>query len=120
MRKHVWYGIAIVMAAALTLFGTGYAGWFGSDDETKSESQTPGAAGEREAMPQADQVTLSGTINAESQLVSDQGEAFELANTEEGQEVKSLTGKKVEITGTVMEEAGQKIVEVHEYKILEE
>jgi hypothetical protein len=109
----------MVLATALTLYGTGYAGWFDSDEKPKTE-QTPGAAGEGEAMPEADQITLSGTINENSQFVDDEGNAFELADTDSGNEVKSLIGQKVEITGTVLEAGGQKLVEVHEYKILEE
>jgi hypothetical protein len=119
MKKYALLGIAVVLAAALTLFGTGHAGWFDSDDKPKSESEAPGATGQQEGMPEAAQITLSGTINESSQFVNEHGDAYELADTDEGREVKSLIGQKVEITGTVMEEAGQSIVEVHEYKLLE-
>jgi len=120
MNKRIFNQIAIVLAMALTLFGTGYAGWFDSDEKPKSETQSPGTTSGEQAMPQAEQVTISGTISENSQLVDDQGKAFELADTDEGLEIKALIGKKVEITGTVMEEAGTRVVEVNEYRILEE
>jgi hypothetical protein len=79
-----------------------------------------GSSEQEQTMPQSDEITLSGVVNEASQLVDDNGDTFELANTDEGLEVKSLIGKKVEITGTVMEEAGQQIVQVHGYNILME
>jgi hypothetical protein len=120
MEKHLWYGIVVLLAAALTFAGTSQAGWFGSSDKPNSETQAPAASGQPAAMPQAGQVTLSGTINSSSQLVDDQGKAFELSNTDQGREVKSLIGKKVKITGTLMEKGDQKVIEVHEYKLLKQ
>ncbi|HSO19063.1 MAG TPA: hypothetical protein VLT88_06380, partial [Desulfosarcina sp.] len=67
----------------------------------------------------ADPVILSGTINENSQFVDNSGRSFELADTEQGMEVKSLVGRRVEIRGTVMEEMGERIVEVNDYKLLE-
>jgi hypothetical protein len=99
MKKNRWQVIAIALVVTLALFGFGYAGLSG---------------------PHKDKVTLQGTINEFSQLVGVAGETFELADTVESVEVKSLIGNRVEIKGTVMEEEGRKIVEVHEYKILEE
>jgi hypothetical protein len=118
MKNHVWHKIAIVLVAVLTLAGTATAGWFGSDDKPKSDTQTPAATGQKEAMPQPGEVILSGTINNSSQLVDDHGKAFELADTDQGREVKSLIGKKVTITGTVMEEGGQQVISVQDYKLL--
>lgn len=120
MKNIVWFRFLIVLAAALTLFGTGYAGWFGSDEKQGSETQVLGAGSEKEAMSHPDQVTLSGTINESSQLVDDHGKEFRLADTDEGRQLKALIGKKVEITGTLMEDAGENVVEVREYKILKE
>lgn len=120
MKRRVWLMMAMVLVMTMTLFGTGYAGWFGSDKDkkTESESANPAAASE-ETMPEGSEITLSGTINENSQFVSAEGEAFELADTDQGLEVKSLIGRQVEIKGTVMEGEDQSVVEVHEYKILE-
>jgi|GEM_PF-1537403 len=124
-RKYAWHVVAIVLALSLTVFGTGYAGWFGEDkSETETEksgiteTQDPGAAAE-ETMPGSDQIVVSGMINESSQLVDDNGYVYELADTGQGAEVKSMIGKKIEIKGTVLEEEGQVSVEVDDYTILE-
>jgi len=102
--------MALLFALTVALVGTGSAGMFGSDKaETESEQAILG-----------EQFTLSGTIDANSQFIDDQGTVFTLADNEKSLEVKSLQGQKVEIKGTVMEEAGQKTVAVTEYTILEQ
>jgi hypothetical protein len=119
-----------LFAVTLSVAGISNASWFGSDDkaETKSESTAPAAsvksdaaspAASDEVLPADKQLTLSGTIDENSQFVDKKGEIFNLANNDKGMEVKSLTGKQIEIKGTVMERAGLKIVDVKEYKILE-
>jgi hypothetical protein len=111
--------IAIFLIGPLLVFGTVNAGWFDSDDKKESSTQAPAAYGDKEAMPQTQKVILSGTINRDSQLIDDQGKAFDLADSEKGREVSSLIGQKVQIRGTVMEEAGQNRIEVHSYKVLD-
>jgi hypothetical protein len=103
--------MALLFALTVALVGTGSAGMFGPDKaETESDQAILGG----------EQFTLSGTIDANSQFVDDQGQLFTLADNEKSLEVKSLQGQKVEIKGTVMEEAGQKTVAVTEYTILEQ
>ncbi|MFZ7127425.1 MAG: hypothetical protein ACOWWM_14815 [Desulfobacterales bacterium] len=67
----------------------------------------------------ADEMTITGTVNAENQIVDESGQAFSLADTEEGLEVKALVGKKVQVTGTVAEQEGQKVLTVMDYEIME-
>lgn len=66
-----------------------------------------------------EEVTIMGTVNAENQLVDESGQAFSLADTAEGLEVKAMVGKKVQITGTLEEQEGQKVVTVSNYEIME-
>lgn len=101
MKKLALYEVAFLMVVSLLMVGTV-------------------SAGDKDAMSKSGKVTLSGTINQYHQLVDERGMTFELAESEEGRELKGLIGKRVEITGTVMEEAGQNVVDVHRYKILEE
>jgi hypothetical protein len=109
MKKIMMTTMALVFALTVALVGTGSAGIFSSDKaETESDQAVLG-----------EQLTLSGTIDANSQFVDDQGQVFALADNEKSLEVKSLQGQKVEIKGTVMEEAGQKTVVVTEYTIQE-
>ena len=114
MKKLLMYTTAILFAMTLSVSGNNsYAGWFGSDDDKKTESQkatpevdsaTPPAvespaapAASEKALPEGKIITLSGKIDESNQFVTDSGEAFRLADTERGMEVKALTGKKVEI-----------------------
>lgn len=64
--------------------------------------------------------TISGTINESNQLIDLQGKAIQLSdNTDEGMEVKALIGQKVELKGTVLDEDGEQVMEVLEYRLLE-
>jgi hypothetical protein len=128
MKKLLGYMTTIVFAVTLAFMGNSSAGWFGSDDKKKTETEssgppaieTPAASTEAEkALPEGKLITLSGSIDESNRFVSESGEAFDLSDSERGMEVKALTGKKVEIKGTVMEEEGKKTVEVTEYNILE-
>lgn len=126
MKKLLWYAIALVFTGTLALSGTSNAGIFGSDDEPEAKSPAapieepaiPPAASEK-ALPSGESVTLSGTIDKDSNFVADNGDAYTLSDNDRSLELKALTGKKVEIKGTVMEEEGKKTVEVMEYNILE-
>ena len=70
-------------------------------------------------MAMAEEIQITGTVNAENQLVDESGQAFNLADTEEGMEVKALVGKKVQVIGTLEEAEGQKTVTVTDYEIME-
>jgi hypothetical protein len=129
MKKLIWYMTTIVFAVTLAFMGTSSAGTFGSDDKKKTEAEssgppaieTPAVTTDAEkALPEGKLITLSGKIDESNRFVSESGEAFDLSDSGRGMEVKALTGKKVEIKGTVMEEEGKKTVEVTEYTILEE
>jgi hypothetical protein len=114
MKKHKWYPIAIIFAAALILFGVGYFGFSGSENE----AEIPAGTRQMHVAPRLPRITLSGTVDLSGRLINDQGKSFELAATDESLEVKALVGRRVSITGAVMEKDGRKIVAVHEYEIL--
>jgi len=117
-KRYAWHVIAIALVITFALFSTGHArAWFGGS-KTETETQKSGTAVEKVA-PGSDQIVVSGMINESSQLVSDNGYVYELADTDQGTEVKSMIGKKIQIKGTVLEEEGQVSVEVHDYSILE-
>lgn len=78
--------------------------------------------------------TLAGTIsnaagfrwNSDERFPSDSvifqnagGETFGLASNAKSLELSTLSGKSVEIKGTVMEGAGHKVIEVSDYSVLE-
>ena len=63
-------------------------------------------------------MTITGTVNEDYQIVADDGQIYEVADTEKGEEVTDLVGKKVKVTGTVEEEDGKKEITVTSYEII--
>ena len=116
MKKQIGYTLSIVvLVLMMASFTTVYAG----DAQEKDTSEAAATTQEIVTPPAVAGITVSGTINDANQLIDDNGQAFKLSeSTEQGLEVKALVGQKVQLKGTVMEEAGQNIMEVQEYKIL--
>lgn len=84
-------------------------------------------------LPEEEQVTLSGTISNENPVRwhseeiaatdsvtfrAGSGNSFSLADNAKGLKLSDLDGRSVEIKGTVMERAGEKVIEVSDYNIL--
>ena len=63
---------------------------------------------------------ITGTINDTNQLVDKDGQAFGVADNEQGNELLTHVGETVEVKGTVMESEGQKQIDVSAYKIIKE
>jgi hypothetical protein len=66
-----------------------------------------------------DEVSITGTINDDSQLVDNSGNTYDIADTEQGYEVMEMTGKKVSVKGTVMEEDGSKTISITSFEVIE-
>jgi len=66
------------------------------------------------------EVSISGVINEDGQLVDDDGTAYDIAESEEGDQIMEMVGSKVNVKGTVMESEGTKIITVSTFKIIEE
>ena len=67
----------------------------------------------------ADEVSITGTVNEDSQLVADNGQTYDIGDNEKGNEVMELVGKKVSVKGTVMEAEGTKIITITEFNVME-
>ena len=67
----------------------------------------------------ADEVSITGTVNEDSQLVADSGTVYDIGDTEKGNEVMELVGKKVSVKGTVMEAEGTKIITITAFDVIE-
>ena len=65
------------------------------------------------------EVSILGVINEDGQLVADDGMAYDIADSEEGDEVMEMVGSKVTVKGTVMEAEGTKIITISSFKIIE-
>jgi len=72
------------------------------------------------AMERRQKVTIIGEVNEESQIIARGGTVYEIGMTEKGNEVKALISAVIEATGTVVEDAGVKILYIESFKILEQ
>ena len=66
------------------------------------------------------EIMITGTINDTNQLVDKDGQAFGVADNEQGKELLTHVGEVVEVKGTVMESEGQKQIDVSAYKVIKE
>lgn len=71
------------------------------------------------AAEEAQEVSVTGTINGYNQLVDQDGQIMEIADTEEGQELLNHKGQMVSVKGTVMEHEGKTQISVSNYEIIE-
>lgn len=65
------------------------------------------------------EVSITGTINDESQLVADNGMTYDIDDNETGNEVMELVGKKVSVKGTVMDAEEIKIITITAFDVIE-
>jgi hypothetical protein len=66
----------------------------------------------------ADPVTIQGQVNEDNQLVDEQGNVYDIADTEEGMQVKEMIGEKVEVRGTLMDNEGAKEITVESFSVI--
>ena len=71
------------------------------------------------AMAASELIVLQGQVTEDSQILDDEGNVFDIADTEKGNELIENVGQKVEIEGTVMEEEGGKVLTVESLRIVE-
>jgi len=67
-----------------------------------------------------ERITIVGIVNDDYQIVTADEKVYEVAETEKGDRVVELVGKKVKVTGTVEESEGTKIITVAAYEVLED
>lgn len=65
------------------------------------------------------EVSITGTINDESQLVADNGMTYDIDDNEMGNEIMELVGKKVSVKGTVMDAEEIKIITITAFDVIE-
>lgn len=68
----------------------------------------------------AQTVTITGTVNDENQIVVNEDTVYTIGDTEKGDELLEYVDKKVQVTGDVEEQDGEKVIFVTSYKVLEE
>ena len=73
---------------------------------------------EKSAAMQDQEMMISGTINGTNQLVDKDGQIFDVADNQQGKELVTHVGLKVQVKGTVMESEGKKQISVSAYEII--
>ena len=69
----------------------------------------------------AEQITITGEVNDNYQIVSSDGQIYEVADTEKGNEVViNLISQTVKVTGTVTEADGVKTIAITSYEVIGE
>jgi hypothetical protein len=63
--------------------------------------------------------TITGKVNDSYQIVADDGRVYEIGITEKGDEVIDLVDKRVKATGALEESAGERIINITSYEVLE-
>jgi hypothetical protein len=67
----------------------------------------------------AGETVVSGKVTADHQLLSDDGQVYEVSDTENGNQLLEQMEKKVAVKGTVAERDGKKTINVTSFEILE-
>jgi len=75
---------------------------------------------EKGAAMQEQELMITGTINNANQIVDKDGQIFDVADTQQGKELVTHVGLKVQAKGTVMESEGKKQISVSAYEIIKE
>lgn len=65
---------------------------------------------------QGEAVSLTGQISDKGMLITDEGEQFKLEGNI-AEEVKQLSGQRVEVMGTVKERWGRQSIEIEDYMV---
>ena len=66
-----------------------------------------------------DKMPISGKITPENQLVTEDGQIYDIADTKGGFELLQNTDKIVEVKGTVSEKNGKKELTVKSFRVVE-
>jgi hypothetical protein len=67
----------------------------------------------------AEQITVQGQVTEENQLMDEEGNLYDIAETENGMEVMDMVGEKIQVIGTVTEDEGVKEITVESYNVLQ-
>ena len=68
----------------------------------------------------AAEMTITGKINEDSRLVTDDGKTYELDANDKGLELMGIIDQDVKVVGTVQELEGENVLTVISYEVIEE
>ena len=68
----------------------------------------------------ASEITIKGEVTEAFQIITTDGDVYDVDDNEKGDALMSHVGEKVEVKGTLMEEGGSKSITVIDFKVLDE
>ena len=78
----------------------------------------PAPSAEKKASDNDQEIMITGTINNNHQIVDRWGRIFSIADTQEGKELVSHVGMKVQVKGTVGESEEKRWISISNYEIV--
>lgn len=66
----------------------------------------------------AEPVTLKGQVTEENQLMTEDGEFYDIGGTEEGEQLMEMVGEKVEVRGTLIDNEDTKEIQVESFTVV--
>ncbi len=126
--KRVWEILVLAMIFGLVASGIGFAETATQPDKTAQaqEATQPQAQPQEATQPQAqlktgDSIELTGTVLSDNTFVDENGESYQLSNSEKSKDLQEYVGKKVKVKATVMDsEAGEKNISITSYELIPE
>jgi len=124
-RKSIASGLVVVAVCLCFFWGSTFANAeeesAGNAIETMTqEEQQPFATDTNDQVQaEAPTVTITGSINEDYQLVSDQGTVYEIAETEAGDMMVQYIGETVMAKGKVLTVDDQRILSVVSFEFVE-
>ena len=64
-------------------------------------------------------LTITGTVNTDYEIVTDDGQVYEVVENLKGKEVVELIDRKVRVTGSVTEKRGVKRIRIASYEVID-
>jgi len=68
----------------------------------------------------SEMLTIVGTVNGDFQIVTEDGQVYEVAENKLGDEVVNLVRKKVRVKGRVEAEKGEKVITITAFELVGE
>ena len=68
----------------------------------------------------AEMVTITGSVNTDYEIVSDDGQVYEVLENLKGKEVIELIDRKVRVTGSVIKQGKVKKIRIDSYEVLDQ
>ena len=70
------------------------------------------------ALPALANTVITGEVGAANEIIADDGTVYTIAESEKGDELAAMVGETVQVTGTVQEAEGEKIISVDSFTVV--